>query len=378
MKQISIIGTGFVADLYMRSLATFPDIGLRAVFDRDPARLAAFTAHWKVPAAASLEALLAGAGPDEVILNLTNPGSHYEVSAACLTAGHHVYSEKPLAMDMDQARALHGLAAARGLLLASAPCSLLGEACQTLWRGVREGRIGRPLLVYAELDDGFIPQAPYRKWLSASGAPWPFEDEFRVGCTIEHAGYYLTWLIAIFGPVRRVVAASAELDHSKLDGAPAAPDVSVAVLFFEGGVMARLTCSILARHDHAMRIVGETGTLEITECWDNEAPVRLRQRRLLRRRLVEWPLTRRLKLKGPTHPKVPRTGAAAMNFALGPAEMLAALAEKRPCRLSADLALHLNEVTLAIQQAGETTGAVSMTTSCGPLRPADWAMEAGL
>jgi hypothetical protein len=62
-----------------------------------------------------------------------------------------------------------------------------------------------------------------------------------------------------------------------------------------------------------------------------------------------------------------------MNFALGPAEMLAALRENRPCRLSADFALHLNEVTLAIQNAGDSTGAQKMTTTCPPMEPMPWA-----
>ncbi len=371
--DLAIVGTGFVADLYMKSLQTFPGLRVRAVYDRDPDRLAAFCAHWSVPAAESLAALLAGGGPDEVVLNLTNPGSHYAVSRQALEAGRHVYSEKPLAVDMDDARALHALAAERGRLLASAPCSVLGETCQTAWRALREDRIGTPLLVYAELDDGFISQAPYQHWISASGAPWPHEDEFLVGCTLEHAGYYLTWLIAMFGPVRTVVAASAELDRAKLGGKPTAPDLSVGMLFFDEGVAARLTCSIIARHDHGLRIFGRTGTLEVEECWDNSAPVRIRPRRRIRRRLVEWPFARPVRLTGETHPKVPRTGAAAMNFALGPAEMLAAIAEGRPCRLSADFALHLNEVTLALQDAGQSAGAVQMTTEPGPIAPMDWA-----
>ncbi len=373
MKYVAIIGTGFVADLYMRSLASFPDIAVRTAFDLNPDRLAAFAAHWNVPVAGSMADLLAGTEPGDIILNLTNPHAHFDVTSACLEAGRHVYSEKPLAMSMEHARHLHMMACDRGLMLASAPCSLLGEAAQTIWAAVRDGRIGKPLLVYAELDDGFISQAPYASWRSSSGAPWPYEDEFRVGCTIEHAGYYLTWLIAIFGPVRKVVAASAEVDLAKLDGAPTAPDVSVAVLFFDAGVVARLTCSIIAAHDHSLRIIGENGTLEISECWDNDAHVRLRRRRRLRRRLLEGPFSTRLRLKQPTHPKVKRTGAAAMNFALGPAEMLAALQEGRPCRLSADMALHLNEVTLAIQTAGSSTGAQTMTTSCPAILPMDWA-----
>src|SRR5690606_34555385 len=146
---------------------------------------------------------------DGVILNLTNPTSHVAVSDACLRAGFHVWSEKPLALRMDKAVALHALAQEKSLILASAPSSVLGEAAQTLGHALRHGIAGTPRLIYAELDDGYVPQARFRDWISASGAPWPYADEFRTGCTLEHAGYYLSWLIAIFGPVRTVVAASA-------------------------------------------------------------------------------------------------------------------------------------------------------------------------
>lgn len=373
MKQIAIIGTGFVADLYMTSLAQFPDIKVRAVTDKDPSRLAAFSSHWDVPSVADIPTLLASCAPDDLILNLTNPDSHFTVSKACLDAGHHVYSEKPLAMTLDDAQTLHDLAAAKNVHLSSAPCSFLGECAQTLWAATRAGEIGKPLAVYAELDDGFISQAPYQGWQSVSGAPWPARDEFEVGCTLEHAGYYLTWLMMIFGPVRHVVAASAELDKDKLGGDPTAPDFSVGMLYFDNNVVARLTCSIIAAHDHAIRIFGTGGTLEVAECWDNEAPVRKRIRRAIRRRLVEWPFTRKLKLKGPTHPKVKRTGAAAMNFMLGPAEVLDAIHDNRPCRMPADFALHLTEVTLAIQDAGHTAGAQQMRTTFEPIDPMPWA-----
>lgn len=373
MKYVAIIGTGFVADLYMASLETFPDITVRVVTDRDPERLAAFSAHWDVPTAPDISTLLETCQATDLILNLTNPGSHYEVSRTCLEAGRHVYSEKPLAMTTDDARALYDLAEKQGLMLASAPCSFLSETAQTLWAAVRQGEIGTPLAVYAELDDGFISQAPYEGWISASGAPWPARDEFEVGCTLEHAGYYLTWLMMIFGPVRTVVAASAELDKTKLGGDPTAPDFSVGMLYFDNGVVARLTCSIIAAHDHALRVFGTGGALEVAECWDNAAPVRKRVRKKIRRRLVEWPLTRKLKLAQPTHPKVKRTGAASMNFALGPAEVLDAIHDGRPSRMPTDFALHLTEVTLAIQDAGKSAGAQIMTTDFTPIEPCSWA-----
>jgi predicted dehydrogenase len=384
VRSIAIIGLGFVADLYMSSLALHPDVTIRAIYDRDRERMRRFPAHWRDkthPAmtadtveAPDMERFLAALSPGDVVLNLTNPGSHYEVSRILLEAGMHVWSEKPLAMNMEHARALHALAARKGLMIASAPASVLGEAAQILWAAVRAGIAGSPRLIYAELDDGFIPQCPTEAWISASGAPWPREDEFRVGCTLEHAGYYLTWLIAMFGPIRTVAAASADLAPGKLaPGDTPAPDFSTGVLFFESGPVARLTCSILAPHNHRIRVICDGGALELDAAWDNAAPVRFRRRFRVRRRLVEHPFPRRLKLAGDSHPKVPRTGAAAMNFALGPVEMLDARDEGRECRISADFSLHLNEATLALQAAGERTPPHAMTTRCAPMAPMPWA-----
>src|SRR5690606_27720402 len=152
-----------------------------------------------LPAAASLDALLASGAT--LVLNLTNPHEHFAVSHAALSAGKHVYSEKPLATNLMQARELHALARERGLHLASAPCNMLSQTAQTARQALEDGTIGTPRLIYAELDDDFISQAPTEKWMSESGSPWPLRDELKVGCTLEHAGYYLTWLMDMFGPV---------------------------------------------------------------------------------------------------------------------------------------------------------------------------------
>ncbi len=362
-----------MADLYMRSLTTFPDISVTQVYDRDADRLAAFSAHWNVPSVHSLEEFFAHLPAGSVVVNLTNPSSHHDINKACLIAGHHVYSEKPLAVRMDQAIELHDFAQSMGLMLASAPCSALGETAQTLGKAIRDNVAGTPRLIYAELDDGFVPQAPFKDWLSESGAPWPAKDEFEVGCTLEHAGYYLSWLIGWFGRVERVIAASAEVIPHKRPSGQGTPDFSTATLFFEKGPVVRLTCSIVAPHDHQIRVVGDDGVLSVKKAWDNGAAVKFHRRFRIRRRLLEHPIGRKIKLGKATHPKVGRWGAASMNFALGPVEMLDAIAQDRPCRLSGDFALHLNEVTLAIQNAGNDAGVQIMTTSCDPMEPMPWA-----
>ncbi|MCG7494050.1 Gfo/Idh/MocA family oxidoreductase [Thalassobius sp. Cn5-15] len=370
--DVVLIGCGFVADLYMRSFQTFPGIRILGAYDHAPARLQRFCDYWDLPRFASLSDCLAALPQGGVALNLTNPSAHFVVNKAILDAGHHCYSEKPLALEMTEAKVLYDLAQARGLMLSSAPCSVLGEAAQTLAQAVRDKVAGPVRLIYAELDDGFIPQAPLEDWKSESGAPWPFEDEFQVGCTLEHAGYYLSWLIAMFGTVRRVVAASAEVLPDKRGVADTAPDFSVATLFFEAGPVVRLTCSIAAPHDHQIRVVGDKGVLVVKQAWHNGAAVRFHRRFRLRRRLIDSPLGRRQRLREVTPPKVGRRGAASMNFALGVAEMLAALVDDRGCRLSNEFALHLNEVTLAIQNAGETSGACTMTSRCPPMATVGW------
>ncbi len=369
MTALAIIGCGFVADLYMRSLVLYPDIKVMGVYDQDKRRRDVFCSHWGLTAAPSQDALFAQIPAGSLILNLTNPKAHFSINHACLQAGFHVYSEKPLAVNMEEAHQLHALAKSRNLLLASAPCSVLGVAAQTLGAAIRTDTIGTPRLVYAELDDGFISQAPYQKWISETGAPWPYKDEFQVGCTLEHAGYYLSWLIAFFGSVKSVTAASANIVANTSD----APDFSVATLFFEQGLVARLTCSIIAPHNHQIRVIGDKGVLSVQKAWDNFAKVKVRRRKVVRRRLLELPIAKQFKLKGPTHPKVGRWGAASMNFALGLVEMLEALQQNRPCRLSSDFALHLNEVTLAIQNAGDHTGAQQMQTHCPPIKLMPWA-----
>ncbi len=76
------------------------------------------------------------------------------MTRAALQSGKHVYSEKPLALSLPQAEELVRLAEARERVLAGAPCTVLGEAAQTVWRELRKGSIGKVRLVYAEFDEG--------------------------------------------------------------------------------------------------------------------------------------------------------------------------------------------------------------------------------
>lgn len=373
--KVAIVGCGFVADYYLQTLRAYPELEVLGLYDRAPERAELLSRAYQLPQYNSLDALLSSDA--EMVINLTNPREHHPISLTALEHGKHVYSEKPLAMDMADARELVAAAADRGLVLSSAPCSLLGETAQTLWAALRRSVVGQVRLVYAELDDGMVHTMAYRKWLSRSGLPWPYKDEFEVGCTIEHAGYYLTWLAAFFGPAASVTTFASEqvpdkLPRERLDWR--APDFSVACIQFHSGVVARVTCSIVAPHDHSLRIIGDRGILRTDDCWDYRSGVSSRRQLRIRRRSFWSPVKRRHKLPAPPVKQVETQGSQSMDFARGPAEVARAVREGRPCRLSPEFSLHVNELTLAINHSGEGGPARhELTTTFAPIAPMEWA-----
>lgn len=368
--NLAFVGCGNVATQYVRTLSNYPALRLVGVWDWNEDHLERFLRYFPCRRYASLEDLLADDSV-ELVVNLTNPRSHYSITRACLEAGKHVYSEKPLALDSDAAFELVALAERKGLLLSAAPCSVLGETAQSLLHYIRSGVIGRPRLVYANFDDGMIAphQAPWN-WRNECGTPWPAKDEFETGCTFEHAGYALTWLAAFFGPVRRVTAfASVLLPDKGIPVDSMAPDFTVACLEYDDTIVARLTCGVVAPRDKSMMIIGDDGVLFVGNIRHDAAPIYLRPHKLsgwrdrVDRRL-RW-LHRRLELRFPWPgglglfqqrlPLVRRPSSSVVSthkpvdFLRGIADMEEALRLGRPHRLSAPFAAHVVEIVETIQ-----------------------------
>jgi predicted dehydrogenase len=374
--NVAIVGCGFVADFYLSTLRLHPELRVVGVMDQTSERAAVLSRKYRVPQYQTLSELLAEKQV-ELVLNLTNPRAHYQISKQALLAGKHVYSEKPLAMQMDEATELVELAESLGLLIASAPCSSLSETAQTLWQVLRARSLGTVRLVYAEMDDGMVPLMRYRDWRSSSGVPWPYQDEFKVGCTLEHAGYCLTWLATWFGPASSVTSFAAVQYPDKAPGEPTGaegPDFSVACIQFASGIVARLTCSILAPHDHSLKIVADKGVLYTHDSWHYRSPVYSRNLLTIRHRTFLNPIRRYYRLPASPYGSPKRQGAQYMDFARGPAELAAAARENRPCRLSARFSLHVNELALAIHYAREHGATHRMATRFSPVEPMPWSV----
>jgi predicted dehydrogenase len=277
MPGIALVGTGFVADFYVTTLHNYTELNVVGAWDRNEARLAAFCAFHNIHAFSDLAAVLADPAV-EIVINLTTPESHFEINKAALEADKHVYCEKPLAMSVEEAEQLVVLAERRNRTLCAAPANALSDAFQLTRDLLASGRIGTPRLVYAEMEDGAVFRANWREWKSRSGAPWPGVHEFEVGCTLEHVGYGLSWLVGLFGVVSHVTAFSALTHPDKGPGTEhlhLAPDFSVGCLTFANGLVARMTCGLAASRDRSLAIMGDAGMITVRDLWDNRSPVNL-------------------------------------------------------------------------------------------------------
>lgn len=393
-----IIGCGNVASFYCSSIPGHPILRFEGVLDQDGRRSAAYAAYYSVRNYKSLDDVL-NARNVELVVNLTNPRSHFAVSKACLESGKNVYSEKPLAMSFPEAQQLVKLAQQKGLRIASAPSRLLAETAQTLWKALREKSVGTVHAVYAEMDGGLIYRSRYKEWVNEVGMYWPYKDEFEVGCTIEHAGYPVSWLTAYFGPVDTVTAfATCQIPglQSEVGLEVIPPDLTVACLKFKSGVVARLTSSWIAPHDHSIRVFGDTGVLSTDDVWAPRSPVYITRNRNIRigPKTISIPWKRKYPLVDPPGQTLaaqarrmiissPRAVGRALrarllhlrkrvDFCLGPAEVATALREGRPCRLSPEYCLHNTEIVLAIHNSLDIGSNYKVTTSFAPMEPLPW------
>lgn len=402
--NIAIVGCGFVFDIYMRTVKAHPELVIAGVFDVKADRMERVCAYYGLQRYASLDALLDDTAVD-IVVNLTNIGAHFEVSRRALLAGKHVYSEKPITRDLQETRELFAIAEKRGVRLYGAPCNIYSDSVRTLFKAVGDGAIGKPLLVYAELDDNPIHLMEFEKVESPTGAPWPLEEEIIEGCTFEHVGYHLVWICGLLGPVTAVTAYSNELIETKapaLPGRSGTPDYSVACLTFANGASARITCSVVAPRDHRMRVIGTKGEVSTDSYRQYRSPVYLeryskgslsarklqvlRNSRLLgrlfgiggrRMRLVrnwkseavEKDQSVRASFRTRVKEWVRRKEVYAQDKFVGIAEMAREITSGQPQFLSPDFITHLNELTLLIQGAGPEGLATRPTTTFAPLGP---------
>ncbi|MFJ4716488.1 Gfo/Idh/MocA family protein [Streptomyces sp. NPDC088785] len=263
---VGIIGAGNISEQYLTTLARIPDVDVVVIGDLMAERAEEQARRHGVPAWGTTRDVLAHDGV-EIVVNLTVPAVHAEVSSAIVAAGKHVWSEKPIAVDLASARALLDQAAAAGLRVGVAPDTALGPGVQTARRAIERGDIGTALSAYTVFQTAG-PDAwhPSPEFLFAAGA----------GPLFDMGPYYFTTLITLFGSVTQVsaVASTGRAVRTVRTGPRAGTEFPVevpthvaALARFESGAVAQSVFSFDASLVRAgvVEINGTGGTLVVPD-----------------------------------------------------------------------------------------------------------------
>ena len=195
MKNIGLIGCGNIAETYFKSQDYFNNINFIACADINKVS-ADECAKKNNISSMSVEDLLNHEEVD-VILNLTIPQAHFEVSEKALKAGKHVYSEKPMAIKLSDAKQIIEIANQKNLYFGNAPDTFLGGGGQLSRKLIDEGNIGEVLtgnFIFAFSGVQTFHPNP-ESWFKDGGGP-----------VIDMGPYFFTTLVNLLGPAKNVRA----------------------------------------------------------------------------------------------------------------------------------------------------------------------------
>lgn len=355
---IGVIGCGNVSAAYFGLAPLFRGIEMRACADINMDIARARAKEFKLRAE-TVDDLLRADDVD-IVVNLTVPAVHHEVSRQILDAGKHVYSEKPFVLSLKEGLDLGKRAVKKGLRIGSAPDTFLGGAHQLARSLVDSGKVGR-------ITSGTCHV------MSHGMEHWhPNPDFFfqRGGGPILDLGpYYISNLIQLIGPVKQVAAlATIPVRERTITSKPRfgqkipvdTPTTIHALLEFHNGAAVSFNASWdVWQHGHApMELFGEEGTIYVPDPNFFGGTVRYTKRGDAVKKLPKW-----------NHPfSVPNQkhaiGMLANYRAAGLADMAIAIGEGRPHRCSMEAALHAVDVMTGILKSGETGKFVAMQTTC--------------
>lgn len=264
--RIGIVGCGAIAGQYLATFDRLAATQLVAVADLDLGRARALAESRPGVRAGTVEELL-GADDVDLVVNLTVPAAHADVALQAIAAGKTIYTEKPLAVSMQQAEPLLAAAAAAGVRIGCAPDTVLGTGIQTARRAVDDGLLGRPISATATMT---VPG--HERW-----HPNPdFYYQPGGGPVLDMGPYYVTALVTLLGPVTSVVAAASRTrDRRTIGSGPrAGQEIEVAVdthvtgvLTHAGGALSTVVMSFDAVATRAanLEVHGEIGSLIVPD-----------------------------------------------------------------------------------------------------------------
>lgn len=357
--KVGVVGCGNISDIYLKNCTqTFDILEVVACADLIMERAQAKAEQYNIPKACTVEELLAD--PEiEIVVNLTIPKAHAEVCLAALNAGKNVYVEKPLAVTREDGQKILQTAKEKGLLVGGAPDTFLGGGIQTCRKIIDDGWIGQPVAATA-----FMMCHGHESW-----HPDP-EFYYKVGGgpMFDMGPYYLTALISLMGPIKRVTgSAQITFPERVITSQPKygtkitvdVPTHVAGILDFETGAVGAIITSfdVWASQLPRIEIYGSLGTLSVPDPNTFGGPVFIKKAR--DKEWKEMPLSH---------------GYTENSRGIGVADMAYALRTGRSHRANGELTYHVLDVMHAFHDASKEGKHIMVQSTCQ--RPA--ALPVGL
>lgn len=358
-QNIGIIGCGNISEAYLTLAPQYRDLTISAVSDKNINAAKERASQFGI-AAKSVDDLLADSSIG-LIINLTVPDAHFDVSRQALQAGKHVYSEKPFVLSLQQAEELKQLSESKDLRIGSAPDTFLGGAHQQARQLIDDGAIGRIVAGTVHvMGHGMEDWHPNPDFFFQPGA----------GPVLDIGPYYLTNLVQLIGPIHRVAALSSsasttrtitsEERHGEIIKVNTPTNIH-ALLEFKQGATITLSASwdVWAHKHRNMELYGTEGSLVLPDpnFFGGQLEIAGREGEFSPVPIAEHAFGRPNEI----HDHV---GWVANYRAAGLADMMQAINKDTEHRCSLELATHIIEAMTAILQAGETGQYVTLETSC--------------
>jgi predicted dehydrogenase len=362
--RIGLVGCGNISDIYLKNAPRFRDMVFTAASDINLQAANKQADRYAIDAR-SVKDLLTSDDVD-IVLNLTIPEAHAEVSLQALDAGKHVYSEKPLATTVADGVAVVAAAKARGLSIGAAPDTVLGAGVQEARALIDGGAIGKPLSgLAAVMSHGMEHWHPNPGFFFRAGA----------GPVFDMGPYYLSALVTLLGPVASVQAAGKIGFEERIVTTPESPvrgqsirvetltDVHALLVFASGAHVTFMASWDVWKHGlPPIELHGELASLRLPD------PNWFGGDLLIAGKDQDWRTIRTddktfgLKNWPATAPKF------ANDRGLGLADMARAIVDGRAHRANGEIALHVLAVMAGILEAAAAGRRVPISPTC--VRPA--------
>jgi predicted dehydrogenase len=358
---VGIIGAGNISSAYLRLAPLFKGLEVRAIADIVPEAAKKRAEEFNVRAQTP-DDLLKNSEID-VVVNLTIPSTHYQVSMDAISAGKHAYSEKPFVLTLEEGKSLKKAADERKLRVGSAPDTFLGGAHQQVRDLIDGGKLGR-------ITSGttHVMSRGMEHW-----HPNPdFFFQVGAGPVLDVGPYYVTDLIQLIGPVKRVTAFTGMANPERTVTTPNVPLTGAkirvgtpttihGVMEFHNGAIVTIGASwdVFSHGHHNIELYGTEGSVYVPDPNFFGGDIVITDQSGIKTNVAPW--NHPFGIPNQDNPNGPRRA----NYrTAGLADMMQAIEQGRPARCGLDVALHAVDIMTSLLKAGESGQVLTLSTTC--------------